>query len=104
MIRWNNKMSVHVESIDDQHKWIFDTIAKIQEDTDVDLAQLTMELFKYCRNHFADEEKHMKEIDFPYLAQHVEKHSLMITKLNNFSEKSIANPKELKQFAESYSC
>lgn len=78
-IKWDEKYSLGIESIDEQHKHLFHIVEKIyslQESKDVknNIKAILHELHDYIKVHFHDEEKFMASIHYPDLAHHHELH------------------------------
>ena len=62
---WNNHYSIGVAKIDEQHKEIFKQVeCLIDKASDIDLKNLLELIQQYITNHFADEERLMKEIGY----------------------------------------
>ena len=79
MLEWNEKFSVGVKKIDDQHQIFFDLINKLEGLTSQknfldSLPRLLNEIVEYATLHFKTEEKLMAEISFPNLTKHHELH------------------------------
>jgi len=72
--KWDNKYSLHVEKIDNQHKELFRLSAIVEsldkQTTKEEIKKLLNSFFTYMRNHFEDEENYMKSIGYPLLKQH----------------------------------
>jgi hemerythrin len=78
-LKWDEKYSLGISNIDEQHKHLFDIVSKIyslQESKDVknNIKAILLELFDYIKVHFKDEEKFMASIHYPELAHHHELH------------------------------
>ena len=87
MFEWNEKYSVGVEKIDEQHKRLFDLGYKtydILKNTDYGIDQydqikiLLKELFDYTVFHFESEESILKEYDYVSLPTHRFQHKLFM--------------------------
>jgi hemerythrin len=81
---WKEEYSMGVEKIDRQHKHLFEIINKLVEqvglsaDTEL-VSETLMEMVNYAREHFADEEKLMKEYDYPEIELQNKQHSYFIS-------------------------
>ncbi len=96
---WNDKFSVGKEEIDKQHQYLFSLGNKIQEADKNEGKHYIMELFKYTKAHFGEEEKHMKEIGFTELKEHMEKHNDLITNLSNVAEEYSGTQENINKIA-----
>ena len=82
--QWDQeKYTVHNETIDAQHKKLFEIAHRAQhligKQTDSDeIKQILFELFEYMKVHFADEEEYMDSIGYPYLEHQRESHREII--------------------------
>ncbi|GAB6051857.1 bacteriohemerythrin [Magnetospira thiophila] len=83
MIVWNDKMSVGVETLDNDHKILIDLLNRVHAvagegggDQKV-LAKTLDELLDYVRYHFEAEERLMKLAAYPNLEAHQELHKVM---------------------------
>ncbi|MBN2797161.1 MAG: hemerythrin family protein [Clostridia bacterium] len=75
MIIWDEKFSVGVEKIDDQHQTFFELINKLESLThetnfEERLPILLNEIVEYAALHFKTEEKMMEAVQYPDLEQH----------------------------------
>ena len=64
-------------------------------DLQEDFKKITIKLFHYIKTHFADEEKFMKEIDFPLFEEHRKSHMA----LTNQARELLSHSDNIKQFA-----
>ena len=80
--QWNEKYSLHVEKIDEQHKELFRLSALVdaldKNTTKEDIKELLNKFFIYMRDHFRDEEAYMKSIGYPLLKKHHQLHQEII--------------------------
>ena len=89
IIRWNKDISVNNSSIDSQHKrligltnnLILQSNAKANSSI---INESLSELLKYAREHFRDEEKLLKEHNYPKLEAHRKSHEKFIYKIAMF--------------------
>ncbi|MCX6757105.1 MAG: bacteriohemerythrin [Candidatus Nomurabacteria bacterium] len=91
-LEWEEKYSVGVEELDDQHKRMFATINKLMEiinsgKTEEDLGSIIESLINYKIFHFATEEKYFKEFNYEGAEEHIQKHQEFNTKLISLKEK-----------------
>ena len=78
-IIWNERFSVGVRKIDEQHKELIKMINRLIEtkDTKVDsetISDILTEMTKYADYHFRAEEQYMIEYDYPDYSPHKEQH------------------------------
>jgi len=82
-IRWTKDLAVGVETIDDQHRELFETAAGLIEGVDRgggtgEAAKTIVFLEKYVLNHFALEERYMKRFYYPAFPSHKAEHTAFI--------------------------
>ncbi len=91
-LEWNEKYSVGVKELDDQHKHMFDTINELLDaisnnNTEEHLGHIIETLVKYKVFHFATEEKYFEEFHYEEAEEHVSKHKEFNEKLTKMKEK-----------------
>jgi hemerythrin-like metal-binding protein len=82
MIKWNDKYSVNISLIDEQHKKLFELINKanivniVEElnNNTKDVLEILDEMTEYALMHFKTEERYMKEFNFPEYQAHRNEH------------------------------
>lgn len=85
-VQWNESYCVGNERIDTQHAYLFDLANDIfAARQKAELRLCFIHLYKYMRQHFADEEALMREVDFPAYQQHIDMHFALIAQLNALS-------------------
>ena len=83
---WDDNYSVGNPEIDQQHKKLFELGNGIPDLVNtVDIKQTIMDLYRYTREHFTNEEAMMRRIGFPLYAEHKILHEDLITQLNEVS-------------------
>ncbi|MDG4474618.1 bacteriohemerythrin [Thiovibrio frasassiensis] len=86
LLTWQEKYSVGIKQIDDQHKQLIDMINELNDamltgkGKDA-LMPVLNKLASYCVTHFAVEEKLFDTHAYPETADHKEKHSKMLAKV-----------------------
>jgi len=96
---WDQTYAVGNDDIDEQHKKLFALAKSVSDMTDAkQVKSHIMDLFKYTREHFCDEEQMMKQIGYPKLDEHKELHEELITKLSNLSTRSFDTDQSISQF------
>lgn len=91
-LEWDDKYSVGVIEIDNQHKRMFavinDLLEAIETNTPADhLGHIIDELIKYKKFHFATEENYFKEFNYEGTEEHVTKHHEFNEKLEAMRKK-----------------
>ena len=89
MIEWDDKYSVGISIIDEEHKEfiaIIDKAIVIKEHNDnpEEVREILYEMIKYALKHFATEETYMKKFNFPEFQLHRNEHL-------DFTDKTFAN-------------
>lgn len=86
-IEWKDEYKIGQTEIDLQHQHLFELTNALLEETDVaKLPTLIMQLYKHTREHFEQEERLMRQLNFPQLHAHVHDHSHLLGKLNAISQ------------------
>jgi hemerythrin len=87
-IEWSASYLVGDEKIDTQHQQLFALANEVfAAQTQSALRLCFIHLYKYVREHFADEEALMLEVDFPDYRQHADLHDALLARLNALSVK-----------------
>jgi len=86
MLAWNDRLSVNIKEIDDQHKKLVDMINNLHDSmkagkADAVVLAIVAEMKKYAAAHFALEEKHMKAHAYPEFAKHKAEHDKFVAKV-----------------------
>lgn len=95
-IEWNEDLAVGVESIDDQHKELFNRFNRLLEacsngsGTD-EIGSILFFLDEYVQVHFRDEEKLQIAHAFPEYPAHHEQHRIFISKLESFKSEMLSS-------------
>lgn len=86
LIEWSEELSVGVPALDEQHKHLvaiinkFDDARKRGKGSRI-MEEIMNDLFGYTQEHFAFEEKWMKENGYEKLAQHQHQHRQLLQKI-----------------------
>lgn len=90
-LEWDDKYSVGVGEIDNQHKTMFDAINNlidlIEEGDSSKLKEVIEDLVKYKIVHFQTEEKYFNEFDYDRKDEHIAKHKEFNLKLEEIKSK-----------------
>jgi hemerythrin len=86
---WKDIYSVNDESIDLEHKKLFDIASRAfsfvdDEDRTKKIKTIVIELYDYMKSHFKHEEEYMKSISYPALKEQQVLHAEIIELLNTF--------------------
>jgi len=89
LMTWNNRYSVGVKMLDDQHTGLFETLNELHGAMMKGQAQsltgpLLHKLVDYTRRHFAAEEAMMVSTRYPGLAAHRAKHHELTKQVEEF--------------------
>ncbi len=79
MIEWEDKYSVGISMIDEEHKKLIGILnkaifAKEHNDNPEEIKEVLREMTKYALTHFATEETYMNEFNYPEYQDHKEEH------------------------------
>lgn len=86
-LQWSQSLSVRVDSIDAQHKKLFEItnrLIDVFEAGSGDFLTVISELVEYTAVHFHDEQIVMMNAKFPGLAAHTAEHDKFIGKVEEF--------------------
>lgn len=86
-LQWSHSISVRVDSIDAQHKKLFEItnrLIDVFEAGSGDFLTVISELVEYTAVHFHDEQIVMMNAKFPGLAAHTAEHDKFIGKVEEF--------------------
>jgi len=91
LMKWNERLSVGVAEIDEQHKGLIDLINTLHEamlkgQPDEVLGEITDGLIEYTRTHFATEEKYFDLYGYPKAGPHKEEHKDFLAKVDDFKQ------------------
>ena len=79
MIKWDDKYSVGISSIDEEHKKFIDIINKVidakqRTDSSKEITEILHEMNSYVLTHFANEETYMIKFNYPEYEFHKKEH------------------------------
>lgn len=89
---WSDKISVGVESFDEEHKQLINFINRLNNALQIKSAQKTMEeilvgLVNYTKIHFKHEEDAMLKYGYPEYEKHKKEHDNLTSKVTEFHER-----------------
>jgi len=86
-LQWEQAISVHVDSIDEQHKKLYaitNDLIDVFESGSGDFLSVLTDLVNYTTVHFHDEQIILMNEKFPGLAAHSQEHDKFIAKTEEF--------------------
>lgn len=88
LLTWNDSYSVKVKQFDDQHKKLVDMVNNLHEHMKQGKGaegakQVLSSLVTYTQTHFADEERLMKQHNYPNFEQHKKEHNQLVMKVSD---------------------
>lgn len=92
LIDWEDKFSVNIEVIDEQHKMLVNTINKLYDAMNAGsgvamLDETFKNLAEYTTDHFATEEELMVKFGYPDYAEHKKEHDGCVLKVLEFKKR-----------------
>jgi hemerythrin len=89
---WDDAYSVQVKEMDDQHKRLFEIMAKLhtamtEGKSNTIMAGVLDELHDYTLEHFTKEEKHLASFGYPGLSEQKKQHAIFVAKIKEYQEK-----------------
>ncbi len=99
LVKWDAALSVKMDDIDNQHKKLFDLINQVHEAMSAGKGKEIMgpvmgDLLQYTKDHFSYEEKMLKRIGYPKLAEHHKVHEYLTDQVKQLHDK-VVNGKPL---------
>lgn len=106
MISWSDDLAIGIPDIDQQHRAIFEQMARLEENLEKDCAsEVSAEvvdfLAEYVVEHFSTEEKLMKEIGYPEYSYHKSEHATFLDKFYQIRSLLNQNDKLAKYYLHS---
>jgi hemerythrin-like metal-binding protein len=94
MINWNDKYSVNIPLIDEQHKKLIGILNKViyakgHNGNPEELWEILSEMTNYAITHFATEESYMTAFNYPEYQDHKEEHRGFSSKIFAYHDKVI---------------
>jgi len=90
LLTWNDKFSVGIQSVDDQHMVLFESLndlhaAMMKGNAQAVTKTLLRNLVTYTRDHFTAEEAMMSAAHYPELAAHRKKHNELTRQVEDYA-------------------
>lgn len=87
VLNWNERYSVNVRELDNQHRRLFDLINKLDDHMRAGkgreiLGVVLRELVDYTKVHFANEERILRESGYPGYEEHKAVHAKVTERVN----------------------
>lgn len=104
---WDEKFSVGVKTIDDQHRRLFEIIGGLDKNMKIGkgksvIPKVLPQLIDYTKYHFSSEEERMTACEFSGYANHKQEHENFVTKVlelqNEFSSSTLGTSVKLYSF------
>ena len=101
-IEWSDDFSVGVKLFDEQHKRLISIVNKLIDasnatvDSEI-ISEILTEMTDYALTHFKDEEKYMKEYDYPEYEAHKKQHKEFLKKTIAFCDATIYKDRTVPQ-------
>lgn len=100
MIKWNDKYSLGIPIIDEEHMKLFDILDKAffanrHNDNPTEIREILREMSKYARLHFKTEETYMKKFNLPEYHEHKEEHRDFIAEIVAYDAKMFKGDKQI---------
>jgi len=100
LIKWSDELSVNVKEIDGQHQFFIGLMdrlyAEISSGKEVEkLDEITDELLRYAKLHFATEEKYFDLFNYENTKEHKEAHAGLLRQIDVFRENKKEDKTEL---------
>ncbi len=91
-LTWNESLSVKVKSIDEQHKKLFELINDFYDNINNKsnqelIIKLVEGMRAYTCMHFLQEEKYMKNLNYPAYEPHKKQHEIFIQKIDDIDDR-----------------
>lgn len=97
-IVWNERFSVGVPAMDEQHKRLIDLINGLQTSDNVGIVFDTiMGMFDYASEHFRSEERLLRSAGYSELPTQEREHKVFLEKAIDFSKKDLRDPQACKE-------
>ncbi len=92
MIKWDNKYSVNVSMIDEEHKKLIDIVDKATflqkyDDSPRAISEILVEMTAYALEHFKTEETHMINFKYYDYKSHKDEHNNFSKIISNYCKK-----------------
>ncbi len=97
-IEWLRKYNLHVKTIDETHRELVKLINRLvnlinKNECPGSMSEIFFALIHYAERFLIREEIFLRDLKYPHLGQHMEKHRFFIDKIKSFQEKfSIGDP------------
>ncbi len=95
LVDWNDSYRVEIATFDTQHKQLFNLLNQLHEAMIMGQGQSAMgdvltALVNYTATHFADEERLLKQHNYPDFEEHIKEHRAFVQQVLEFQQKFVA--------------
>ena len=92
LLKWTEALSVKIDSIDAQHKKLFDLLNEFYDNIKMksnssSILKLVTGMKEYTQKHFSMEEKYMSQHGYPKFKEHQLEHAQFIKKVEDLEER-----------------
>lgn len=92
VFKWENKLSVNIENIDDEHKKLIDMLNEfydniISKTNKENVLQLIGKMKDYTIFHFTNEENLLRDHEYPRLDAHIAEHKKFVDKVGEMEQR-----------------
>ncbi|MHC4270031.1 MAG: bacteriohemerythrin [Planctomycetota bacterium] len=100
MIKWDDKYSVGISLIDEEHKKLIGTLNKAiftkqHNDNPEEISEVLREMTNYAKTHFATEEANMIKFNYPDYDNHRKEHQAFSIETIAYHDKLIKGDKQI---------
>lgn len=98
--KWSSDYSVHIKTIDDQHKELVDILNRLfvavsKREGEKVIAEILDGLMSYTKTHFALEERLMRQAKYEDLDAHMAEHRKLLEQLDRLCKKHLIEEKPI---------
>lgn len=92
LLAWNKAYSVGIQSLDDQHAALFDSLnelhaAMLKNQEKPIIGRLLQDLLAYTQRHFSTEESLLAKAQYPGLDEHRARHQVLTAQVAGYAER-----------------
>jgi hemerythrin-like metal-binding protein len=89
LVKWSERYSTGIESVDIEHKMLFNYLneffeAFLENKADSRIEKLLDKLSNYAKDHFHNEESYMRKNGYPDIQSHILEHNKFRKKITEF--------------------
>lgn len=95
---WSDKYRLNIAVVDEQHQYLFELIHSLISAAPSELPQGVKRLMEYTQEHFCEEERLMRAIEFPEYERHKKLHRELIETLEKMTHLMFDHPEKRDAF------